>query len=309
MKRAGVSGQLVPFFKAVCVYFLLGAGAPSATTAALKCAPVICLFGCVLYKAAYSAGARAAHRSATVLSACTVCSKHECVHSMFVCTTCCMFNAALYVSKTTIRLQRSLNPRTGTTKKRNISFSYSVSLQASKYTLGAPLYNVSSAIWCCGRGRYARFVCLGLALSALGDAALVWPRLLAVGIVMFGAAHVAYIAAFGLRPRRAGLGALAALAAALYVRTLRPAALGPFAILVHVYAALLAAMAWRGAARPGPQRAGAVLFAISDALLGYSLFGGSLPYKNVLVMSTYYLGQLLIALSALKPAEAQQHEQ
>ncbi|XP_013171606.1 PREDICTED: lysoplasmalogenase isoform X2 [Papilio xuthus] len=216
MKRAGVSGQLVPFFKAVCVYFLLGAGAPSATTAALKCAPVICLFGCVLYKAAYSAGAR---------------------------------------------------------------------------------------------GRYARFVCLGLALSALGDAALVWPRLLAVGIVMFGAAHVAYIAAFGLRPRRAGLGALAALAAALYVRTLRPAALAPFAILVHVYAALLAAMAWRGAARPGPQRAGAVLFAISDALLGYSLFGGSLPYKNVLVMSTYYLGQLLIALSALKPAEAQQHEQ
>lgn len=181
---------------------------------------------------------------------------------------------------------------------------------------------------------------LGLALSALGDVALVWPQMLAGGIILFGAAHISYIAAFGLRPRRAGLGALAALAAALYVRTLRPAALKPFTFLVHVYAALLAAMAWRGAARPGPQRAGALLFALSDGLLGYSLFGGSLPYKNVrdhyifyytrithivhelsfhttlhwiergcradqvLVMSTYYLGQLLIALSALLPMEA-----
>ncbi|KPJ11070.1 Lysoplasmalogenase-like protein TMEM86A [Papilio machaon] len=252
MKRAGVSGQLVPFFKAVCVYFVLGAGAPSAATAALKCAPIICLFCCVLYKAAYSAGERDTGRHHT---------------------------------------------------NRSIS-----GIREYSVSSFAVYCNVSSAIWCCDRGRYARFVCLGLALSALGDAALVWPRLLAAGIVMFGAAHVAYIAAFGLRPRRAGLGALAALAAALYVRTLRPAALAPFAMLVHVYAALLAAMAWRGAARPGPQRAGALLFAISDALLGYSLFGGSLPYKNVLVMSTYYLGQLLIALSALKPTEAQRHE-
>ncbi|XP_013144177.1 PREDICTED: lysoplasmalogenase isoform X2 [Papilio polytes] len=211
MKWACVTAQLVPFFKAVCMYFALDVDAPSAATAALKCAPIICLLGCVLFKAAFTAGE-----------------------------------------------------------------------------------------W----GRYAWFVSLGLALSALGDVALVWPQMLAGGIILFGAAHISYIAAFGLRPRRAGLGALAALAAALYVRTLRPAALKPFTFLVHVYAALLAAMAWRGAARPGPQRAGALLFALSDGLLGYSLFGGSLPYKNVLVMSTYYLGQLLIALSALLPMEA-----
>ncbi|XP_068623170.1 lysoplasmalogenase TMEM86A [Battus philenor] len=212
VKRAGAGGPLVPFFKAVCVYFAMGAGggAPSLAAVALKCAPVLCLLLCVVLK----------------------CS-------------------------------------------------------------GAPGE----------RGRYARWVCVGLALSAAGDAALVWPQRLAAGMALFGAAHVAYVLAFGLRPRCSRLAALSALAAALYVRTLRPGALAALAPAVHVYAALLAAMAWRGAARPGPQRAGALLFALSDALLGYSLFGGPVPYKQVLVMSTYYTGQLLIALSALQQPE------
>lgn len=137
-----------------------------------------------------------------------------------------------------------------------------------------------------GRGRYGRCVCAGLALSALGDAALVWPQLLAVGMMLFGAAHVAYITAFGLRPRATILAAVSALAAALYVRTFRPGDLAPLTPLVHIYAALLAAMAWRGAARPGHQRLGAILFAFSDAVLGYNLFGGSGQQKSVSLIIT-----------------------
>ncbi|RVE44997.1 hypothetical protein evm_010361 [Chilo suppressalis] len=68
---------------------------------------------------------------------------------------------------------------------------------------------------------------------------------------------------------------------------------------VPAYAALLAAMAWRGLARGGYSAPGAMLFLLSDAVLAHALFDGPVPYERVLVMSTYYLGQLGIALSVL----------
>lgn len=119
----------------------------------------------------------------------------------------------------------------------------------------------------------------GLALSALGDALLVWPQHFVAGMAAFAGAHVAYVRAFGLRPRRYGV-ALALLGgAALFLRAAPPPA--PLAAPVAAYALLLAAMAWRGAARAGPQRRGALLFLLSDALLGYGLFAGPVPYGKV----------------------------
>ncbi|XP_072945281.1 lysoplasmalogenase TMEM86B [Epargyreus clarus] len=208
MKRVGAGGRLVPFFKAVCVYFAVGGGSPSAVGVAAKCAPVLCLLLCVLLRT------------------------HD-------------------------------DP---------------------------------------AQRRYARCVAAGLALSAAGDALLEWPQHFVAGMAAFAAAHVAYIGAFGWRPRAAGLALLCFAAAGGYLRLLAPP--GALARLVPGYALLLAAMAWRGAARPGRQRAGALLFLLSDAILGYSLFGGPVPYKQVLVMSTYYLGQLGIALSALEAPRA-----
>lgn len=146
----------------------------------------------------------------------------------------------------------------------------------------------------------------GLALSALGDALLVWPQQLVAGMAAFAGAHVAYIAAFGGARRAAALGGALYAATGVFVRcALAPP--GGLRALVPPYALLLATMAWRGAARGGAAAAGALLFLLSDALLGYSLFGGPLPCEQVgvqvLVMSTYYLGQLGIALSALRAAE------
>ncbi|XP_026497255.1 lysoplasmalogenase TMEM86B [Vanessa tameamea] len=209
MKAVGRSGRLVPFFKAVCVYFVVGGGAPSLSAAALKCAPVLCLLLCVLVRA-----------------------------------------------HTAPQPQR----------------------------------------W------YAHCVATGLALSAAGDALLVWPQHFVAGMVAFAGAHVAYILAFGLQPRAYGA-ALALFAGALaYVRAVPAPA--PLRALVPAYALLLAAMAWRGSARAGYQRPGALLFLLSDAILGYGLFAEPVPYNQALVMSTYYLGQLGIALSALEPARA-----
>ncbi|XP_038218878.1 lysoplasmalogenase-like protein TMEM86A [Zerene cesonia] len=176
----------------------------------------------------------------------------------------------------------------------------SVSVAAFKC---APILCLLLCVALRARGRsphdaYARRVAAGLALSAAGDVCLVWPQYFVAGMGAFAGAHVAYISAFGLRPLRTWGGAAAYGAAALFLRALSPP--GALRVAVPLYALLLATMAWRGAARPGRQRLGALLFLLSDAILAYSLFGGPVPYKQVLVMSTYYLGQLCIALSALQ---------
>lgn len=129
---------------------------------------------------------------------------------------------------------------------------------------------------------YCVMVCLGLALSALGDALLVWPSELESGMLMFGLAHICYIEAFGWRsnsPWYPGTAVTVYLAAAVYVAAVPPPPALRF--LVPAYAALLATMAWRGAARGGCAAAGAALFLISDAVLGYSLFAGPVPHKQV----------------------------
>ncbi|KAL4715365.1 hypothetical protein ACJJTC_015136 [Scirpophaga incertulas] len=154
-------------------------------------------------------------------------------------------------------------------------------------------------LWHRPRVRYGQYVCAGLALSALGDALLVFEQGLAPGIAAFAAAHIAYIAAFGWGSPRFGM-----LGLALYVATTAfvwqlPHWLGA---LVPAYAALLATTAWRGVARGGRAAVGAVLFLLSDAVLALQLFSHHppLPYHQVLVMASYYLGQLGIALSVFE---------
>ncbi|KAG6448483.1 hypothetical protein O3G_MSEX005518 [Manduca sexta] len=151
------------------------------------------------------------------------------------------------------------------------------------------------------KGWYARRIAAGLILSALGDALLVWPQHFIAGMAAFAGAHVAYIAAFGFYPLKPLLAPICYVACAYYMTLLSPPE--GLKVLVPVYGMLLTTMAWRGVARGRAAAAGALLFLISDAILGYSLFGGPLQYRQVLVMSTYYLGQLGIALSALEPAQ------
>lgn len=120
---------------------------------------------------------------------------------------------------------------------------------------------------------------LGLALSAVGDALLLWPQHFVAGMAAFGGAHLAYLAAWGLRPWRPGLAAALYASTGAYLRLLAPP--GALAFLVPVYSMLLATMAWRGVARGGAAAPGALLFLLSDAILGYSLFGGPVLYKQV----------------------------
>ncbi len=159
-------------------------------------------------------------------------------------------------------------------------------------------------------GAFGYLVLAGLLFSVAGDVFLVLPqnRFLA-GLVSFFCAHVLYIAAFAVR--RAGWGLLdgallAGLVAAgvLFVRRMRPGVRreggNRMLLATGVY---LAAITLMVAAAVGTRlqaaAAGALLFDLSDAILAWNRFVRPLPRANLGVMSAYFLGQYLIAVSVL----------
>jgi len=155
---------------------------------------------------------------------------------------------------------------------------------------------------------YRATLCAGLVFSLLGDVLLMLPSNRFVqGLASFLVAHLLYIAAF---VRDAGFGAaplalavlvLAAggLTAALWPR------LGRMRAPVAVYVAAIVTMAWQGSARwesvgqLGSLLAclGAWLFVASDAALAWNRFGRPFAASPLVVLSTYFVGQLLLALS------------
>ncbi|WMJ68327.1 lysoplasmalogenase [Stenotrophomonas sp. 24(2023)] len=160
--------------------------------------------------------------------------------------------------------------------------------------------------------RYRRGVLLGMALSCLGDIALMLPLdAFLPGLVAFLLAHLCYIAAFagGARGGRALLASVLLLGAvaAVNVIGLWPHLPVPMRLPVLVYVGALALMAALALARamqghaspPGARWAagGALLFVASDALLAWDRFAGGLPQASLLVLATYYVAQYGIARS------------
>jgi uncharacterized membrane protein YhhN len=168
---------------------------------------------------------------------------------------------------------------------------------------------------------YSLLVLLGLLLSLAGDVLLIFPshRAFLAGLIAFLSAHLAYIAAFVYVQVSRSLGAnvvlelvaavvLAVIGAAVYLY-LRPK-LGRMRVPVILYMLVISAMVHRalavvfmwpaGGAFPVLVVAGALLFYLSDAILAVDRFklDGSMPHGHVWNLSTYYAGQLLIALSA-----------
>jgi len=163
---------------------------------------------------------------------------------------------------------------------------------------------------------YRRAVLAGMALSCIGDIALMLPMDAFVpGLIAFLLAHVCYIVAFraGVRGGRGLAGAallLGAFACGNLV-ALWPHLPGDMRVPVLAYVVVLAVMAilalarhWarpalHGAARSSTAWAagGAVLFVASDCLLAWDRFGGGLPMASLLVLSTYYAAQYGIARS------------
>ncbi len=156
---------------------------------------------------------------------------------------------------------------------------------------------------------YAGLIAAGLVASLVGDVFLMLrPVRFLAGLIAFFLAHLIYIAAFAgqVTPGPPGLAALLLVAGAVVYRLMWPGLRGLRApVLAYVLAIM--AMVWTALsvwlARPdaasAAAAAGAVFFLLSDTSLGIARFRFRYPGAQAVTLGTYYLGQWLIALSAV----------
>ena len=160
---------------------------------------------------------------------------------------------------------------------------------------------------------YRRWISLGLLCSLLGDILLDWPGdLFVFGLGAFLLAHLAYLRAYLSDCKQpAWLSLLFALATGgTMFAILASAHLGPLLIPMACYASAISAMLWRALARLGQPglpststrlaAAGAVLFVLSDSLIGINRFVAPFAAAPLAIMLSYWLGQWAIAASAFK---------
>ena len=157
---------------------------------------------------------------------------------------------------------------------------------------------------------FARWVAIGIALSVIGDAALLWPgnRAFIAGLAAFLLAHVSYVVAFvGAAVWSAHVAVVALVMLPVTVALLRAiwaGAAGMHAPVV-LYGLVISAMVVSASATLGgplglaPAAAlGAPLFYVSDASLAINRFKRPIPHAALLTLGVYWLGQLGIALAA-----------
>jgi uncharacterized membrane protein YhhN len=157
-------------------------------------------------------------------------------------------------------------------------------------------------------GFYRGAVAAGLLCSLAGDVFLMLPRdRFVAGLASFLVAHLFYIAAFGsVAGTTLPVVALVPLLlyGALLMRGLWPH-LGRLKPAVAIYAAVLLALAWVAAGQYLALReprallalAGAALFVLSDSALAINRFARPFRAAQLVVLSTYFAAQWLIALS------------
>jgi uncharacterized membrane protein YhhN len=158
--------------------------------------------------------------------------------------------------------------------------------------------------------RYQWAVIAGLLLSATAD--VVISLHFVAGVAVFFLAHIAYIVAFLQDSRQLflwrailsfGYGVL------VYIYLMTAGDLGALTIPILLYAIVITTMLWRASARVGAEEItersgwsgflGAAFFVLSDTLLIIRMVVRPIPLGDYLVMLTYWLGQLGIALSAV----------
>lgn len=155
---------------------------------------------------------------------------------------------------------------------------------------------------------YKLLVLLGLLFSLAGDIFLMLPRDRFVpGLVSFLVAHLFYIVAF---TRGVGFNftwwtlVLYLLYGGVMLALLRPH-LGDMRLPVLVYMAVILVMGWQawerwlvlGTVAALAAAGGALLFVISDSALALDRFRGRFAAARLLVLSTYFAAQWLIAWS------------
>lgn len=143
----------------------------------------------------------------------------------------------------------------------------------------------------------------------VGDIFLVWNHLYFIhGMIGFFFAHVLYVRALGFDPLKPFTGVVCFAITPVIFYCYLPGLNGVLVYAVAGYTCIITVMMWRAAAgvriTGDPNRwtrmcacFGAVSFCISDTLIGINKFCFPIPWARALIMTTYYAGQLGIAVS------------
>lgn len=163
-----------------------------------------------------------------------------------------------------------------------------------------------------------RLFLFGLLFSTLGDAILSEPfTLFIAGLISFLIAHLFYIFAFS---RSSSLYLIRSIPFYLLGSVLGyflfPLIAPEMKIPVFIYGLALTTMGWRIASRNTDSKSlwigisGAILFIISDSIIGFSQLGKiEIPNSTVLIMITYYSAQYLLFQSfSLNKANGGTHD-
>jgi uncharacterized membrane protein YhhN len=156
---------------------------------------------------------------------------------------------------------------------------------------------------------YPGLIAVGLLFSLAGDIFLMFsPQYFVRGILSFSVTHALYLLAFAtvsgialIHPFTPLLVIIAVALAALIWRGVKPSLRMP----VLAYTVLITAMATQATGAVMALRttsitiaaAGALLFFVSDAVLAIDRFRSPFVSARAIVLSSYWLGQLLIAIS------------
>ena len=149
---------------------------------------------------------------------------------------------------------------------------------------------------------------VGLLFSWFGDLALIDSELFLVGVGMFGVAQVAYAFTFRAagdaeRTRNPWLAVpYVVWWLGLFVFFFVTDGPGVFLVAVGLYGIVLGAMAWLAWRISTAVAVGAVLFVLSDSLIGLGGAGLQLPAHGFWVMVTYLVAQWLIVTGLVRVA-------
>ena len=162
------------------------------------------------------------------------------------------------------------------------------------------------------RHDYQRRVFVGLIFSCIGDALLIWhEHHFVTAMIAFGIAHISYIRAFGFSRPYSWLKGIPFMIAYIYAMYMfYPGLNGILKPGVFIYVFILVSMGWRAVATVDILEnvwswtslagcMGAIMFLISDGIIGISKFVCPIPMSRVIIMSSYYAAQVLIAVSAV----------
>ncbi|WP_211748462.1 lysoplasmalogenase [Paenibacillus sp. Marseille-Q4541] len=143
----------------------------------------------------------------------------------------------------------------------------------------------------------------GLFFCMLGDGLLVW---FVVGLTAFLIGHLFYLSAFISQWRYSPIRMISLLPIGCYawfmghrlVESLQLSGDDALILPVLAYVTVISLMLW-SALMTGNLIAGigSLLFVISDSILSWNMFISPVSYSGVLIMTTYYSAQFLIAIS------------